>query len=175
MHAVPLLAALLLGAAPVPPKLRLPPSVAPTHGALDLRIDPAAERYRGTARYQVRLAQPARVIWLHAEGLEIERATVGGRAARATRAPGGFLGLAVDPPAPAGELEVAIDFAGTLDRERSRGAYAVQDAGQWYAYTFFEPIDARRAFPCFDEPGFKIPWQVTLHAKAGDVAVANAP
>ena len=29
------------------------------------------------------------------------------------------------------------------------------------AYTFFEPIDGRRAFPCFDEPAYKVPWQLT--------------
>lgn len=44
-----------------------------------------------------------------------------------------------------------------------------------YVYTTFEAIDARRAFPCFDEPAFKIPWSLTLHVPKGSRALANAP
>jgi hypothetical protein len=100
---------------------------------------------------------------------------VGGRPARAIAAPGGFLGLQPDGPIPAGETDVEVNFTGTVDRTRSRGLYAVADGGAWYAYTFFEPIDARRAFPCFDEPSAKIPWTLTLVVPATDMALANAP
>lgn len=164
-----------LPAGEVPPALRLPAGVRPIRGELSLTVDPAAERYRGTVRYPLVLDAPARVVWLHAEGLEVERAQVGGRPARAVRAAGGLLGLVPDAPQPAGEASVEIAFTGALDRVRSRGLYAVPEAGRWYAYTFFEPADARRAFPCFDEPGFKIPWRLSLTVKDGDRAVANAP
>ncbi len=39
--------------------------------------------------------------------------------------------------------------------------------------TQFEAISARRAFPCFDEPGYKTPWEITLRVPDGLVAVAN--
>ena len=39
--------------------------------------------------------------------------------------------------------------------------------------TQFEAISARRAFPCFDEPGFKTPWQLTLRVPRDLVAVSN--
>ena len=39
--------------------------------------------------------------------------------------------------------------------------------------TQFESLSARRAFPCFDEPGFKTPWELTLRVPAGLIAVAN--
>jgi alanyl aminopeptidase len=45
----------------------------------------------------------------------------------------------------------------------------------WYVYSQFEPTDARRAFPCFDEPQFKVPWQFTLHVKRTDLAASNTP
>ncbi|HET9554468.1 MAG TPA: M1 family metallopeptidase, partial [Anaeromyxobacteraceae bacterium] len=158
-----------------PPALRLPDSVRPLRGALDLAVDPAAERFAGTARYDVALAAPAKVVWLHAEGLEILRAAVGGRPATPILADGGLLGLSVDEPVPAGEAAVEIQFTGAVDRVRSRGLYAVAEGDRWYAYTFFEPTDARRAFPCFDEPGLKIPWRLALEVRATDLAFANAP
>jgi len=159
---------------PEAPKLRLPAGVVPLRGELDLAVDPAGEHHSGEARYQVRLDAPTQVVWLHAEGLEIGRATVGGKLARPVLAEGGFLGLALEAPAPAGTTQIVIAFTGEIDRVRSRGLYAVPE-GDWYAYTFFEPVDARRAFPCFDEPWAKIPWKLTLRVPPGMKAFANAP
>jgi aminopeptidase N len=163
------------GADAAPPGLTLPAGAVPRRGALELTVDPSAERFEGIARYDVAIAEPSRVIWLHAEGLTIGPASVGGQPARAILAAGGFLGLEVDTPVPAGEAAVEIAFSGALDRLRSRGLYAVAEGGRWYAYTFFQPQDARRAFPCFDEPRFKIPWRVVIRAREDDVALANAP
>src|SRR5262249_35792874 len=58
--------------------------------------------------------------------------------------------------------------------EKSRGVYSEKEGEQAYAYTFFEAIDARRAFPCFDEPSYKIPWKLTFHVKQEHVALGNA-
>jgi hypothetical protein len=170
--------ALLLAAAPsdpAPPPLDLPAGVRPLRAELELTVDPAAERFTGRVRYALRLERPAEVIWLHAEGLEVGRAVAGGLAARVVSAPGGFLGLVPGSALPAGPAELELEFAGAVDRQRSRGLYAVPEGEAWYAYTFFEPVDARRAFPCFDEPWAKIPWRLSLRVPEGDVALANAP
>ncbi|HWM87473.1 MAG TPA: M1 family metallopeptidase, partial [Kofleriaceae bacterium] len=45
----------------------------------------------------------------------------------------------------------------------------------WYAFTDFEPTDARMAVPSFDDPRFKIPWKLTLRVPPGMRAFANAP
>src|SRR6185295_4604670 len=39
----------------------------------------------------------------------------------------------------------------------------------------FETVDAREAFPCFDEPGFKVPWRLELTVPKGLVVAANNP
>jgi len=40
-------------------------------------------------------------------------------------------------------------------------------------FTTFTPIDARRAFPCFDEPRFKTPWEITIHLRRELKAFSN--
>src|SRR4029450_10649047 len=44
-----------------------------------------------------------------------------------------------------------------------------------YAFTQMEPIEARRAFPGFDDPQFKTPFELTVIAREGDKVVTNAP
>jgi alanyl aminopeptidase len=44
-----------------------------------------------------------------------------------------------------------------------------------FAFGQFEATDARHAFPCFDEPSFKTPWQLTLHVKREQAAFSNTP
>ncbi|MCU0684399.1 MAG: M1 family metallopeptidase [Polyangiaceae bacterium] len=89
---------------------------------------------------------------------------------------GNKLALHLPRPLARGPARLRLRFAGRLDAEKSRGLYRAREPdGSWYAYTMFEPVDARRAFPCFDEPGYKIPWELTLRVPPGDVAVANTP
>ncbi len=99
-----------------------------------------------------------------------------GRSSRRT-VPGGhdFVGLKFASPIPAGRAVVTLDYDGTIDRVETSGVFKEQDGGQWYAFTQFEDTAARRAFPCFDEPGWKTPWHLSLIVPADDVAASNMP
>jgi len=55
------------------------------------------------------------------------------------------------------------------------GLFNERDGGDDYVFTDFEPFDARRAFPCFDEPAWKVPVRFTLEVPAAHVAASNAP
>ena len=165
-------------AAPLsPPELRLPTDVRPGAERLSLRLDPRATRFTGTARIQLTVGAPVPAFWLHARDLTIHRATLvqGGeeRPAQTVAVPPDL--LAVVPPtrlAP-GQAELILEYEGRLDLERSRGLYRVDEADGAYLYTFFEAVDARRAFPCFDEPSFKIPWELEISVPPGSGAFAN--
>ncbi|MFT3712855.1 MAG: M1 family metallopeptidase [Archangium sp.] len=158
------------------PRFRLPSSARPTRASLELTIDPEQTSLHGRATYDVEVLRAVDVLWLHGVELTVEAATLGGKPATVLTVPeGGFLGFHLASPLPPGHVELAITFTAKIDREKSRGVYSEAERGVRYAYTFFEAIDARRAFPNFDEPGFKIPWALTLHVRKEHVARANAP
>src|SRR5207248_10814579 len=80
-----------------------------------------------------------------------------------------------EPPLPPGTSTLRIEYAGKISRREAGGILKTQEGGQWYATTHFEPIDARRAYPCFDEPSYKVPWELTLRVKKEHQAFGNTP
>jgi aminopeptidase N len=159
---------------PPPPPLRLPGDVKPTRYALELTLVPDQPTAAGRIRIAAEVVKAARVVWLNATGLTIGRAALDGRPARVI--PGGddFIGLTLDRELAPGALTIDVSFTASIDRVRSRGLYSEREGKETYLYTFFEATDARRAFPCFDEPSYKVPWQVTLHVREDHVAIGNA-
>lgn len=162
-----------------PPTLRLPASVRPLRGRLELTIVPSREAFTGTATYDLAVSEPTATLWINATGLKLQRVELaaGGASQTATVVPGNedVVGLRFAAPVAPGPSRLTLAWEGALDSARSQGLYRVKEGDDWYAYTFFEPIDARRAFPCFDEPGFKIPWTLVLHVPQDQVGLANAP
>ena len=171
---------------PPPPRDdgRLPPTAVPAHYRVALSIDPNQPRFSGVTTIDVDLPQPTYTIVLNARDMTVSRAVVraGGVELPALAAPrmasGGVtpeeLVLSVPRPLPAGPAVVEIAYDAPFASDLA-GLYRVQEQGRWYAYTQFESTDARRAFPSFDEPGFKTPYDVTITAPAGMIALSNSP
>lgn len=161
-----------------PPQFRLPNIARPTRYRLDLTIVPSEPVFKGTATISIDLKERADDVWLNAKDLDIEDVKVtpdGTSKATRWKTTGEFLDVDFPQPLGPGPLQLEIRYRGKLDDKSNVGAYRKKSAADWYVYTSFTPIDARRAFPCFDEPGYKAPWELTLHVKRGQVAVANAP
>ena len=75
---------------------------------------------------------------------------------------------------PAGKATLSIAFTGILN-DKLRGFYLSKTARRNYAVTQFESTDARRAFPCFDEPAFKATFDISLTIDTADTAISNGP
>jgi aminopeptidase N len=73
---------------------------------------------------------------------------------------------------PAGRVALTIRYTGILN-DKLRGFYLSKTKTRNYAVTQFEPTDARRAYPSFDEPALKATYDVTLIVDAADTAISN--
>jgi alanyl aminopeptidase len=167
-------------ATPTPPSLRLPAGVAPVRYAVDWTIDPAKETFEGAIEIDLSVSRPTDVLWLNASELDIHSVRLTSGASSAPRSParilpGGdhYAGFAFDPPVPAGPSKLAISYTAKVSPKDTTGVFRQKVGDDWYVYSQFEEIDARRAMPCFDEPSFKVPWKLTLRVPRGLTAVSN--
>ena len=133
----------------------------------------------GTIAIRMDIKQPLDTIWLNQEQIQIQSAKLntGGRTLDGQSVPGGddFVGLKFASALPTGLATLTIQYTGAVNGKNTAGIFRQQESGNWYIITQFEATDARAAFPCFDEPSYKTPWQVTLHVPAQDAAIGNTP
>jgi alanyl aminopeptidase len=145
----------------------------------ELTLDPGNPQLTGQVQIDLAVRKPFETFWLNASHLTVEDAslTVGGKSHAAKIVPGGedFLGFQFETTIPTGTAEIRIKYRGTLRDNDSSGVFRVEDMGNRYIFTQFESTEARSAFPCFDEPAYKVPWQLTLHVPPQVEAVSNTP
>ncbi|KAH8922077.1 leukotriene A4 hydrolase N-terminal domain-containing protein, partial [Atractiella rhizophila] len=79
-----------------------------------------------------------------------------------------------------GTVKLAMAFEAGI-RETMSGYYrspygsGENKENKFYAVTQFEPVHARAAFPCFDEPNFKATFSITMISRAGTTSLSNMP
>ena len=166
----------------------LPASVRPTHYDLVLTPDLEAATFTGEVGIDVRVGAPVGEIVLNAIELEVGPAGYRADGAESAREPSAidydeeaetvtlrFDGAPVGPGA--GRLTLA--FRGVLN-DQLHGFYlstyqATDGASRRMATTQFEATDARRCFPCWDEPAVKATFRCTLVVPSDLEAVSNTP
>ena len=168
----------VLALAPVPER-KLSDAARPTAYRLDLTVDPARERFSGKVEIDTVLVRASRFIDLHGNDLAMHRAVarVDDREIVGTWTQldaTGVARLTFAEALPAGTVTLAFDYDAPFNSGPS-GLFRVKVGDDWYAWSQFESIDARAAFPGFDQPGFKVPFTLTLRTPPGLTAVGNAP
>lgn len=159
---------------------KLPPTVIPTRYRIALTVNPTADRFSGHVEIDVRFSEKRRAIFLHGRGLNVLAASVRLNAKHSIPAhyaqadKSGVARLIFVDEVPAGKATLVFDYDAPFGNALS-GLYKVVDKGEAYAFTQFESISARQAFPSFDEPGFKTPFQLSVTAPSGDKVVSNMP
>ena len=145
----------------------------------ELRFDLDLDRWTsaGHARISLTIDAPVREITIHAVDLDIKTAaTLGGPAMREVtyERESQTATLRFENEIGKGDRVLEITWNGEI-REALRGLYRSTRPGERYAATQFEAADARRAYPCFDEPEFKARFALELIHPAGLAAIANMP
>lgn len=181
---IPFLAVLLFLCLSLLHGQRLPGGVRPTHYSLHLTLDLQKASFGGAEIIDVVLDAPSRTITLNAAEIRFgevrarsseeagkgaspwQKATVTSdeKKEQAT--------FSFSQPLPAGKLELAIEYTGVLN-DKLRGFYLSKTRSRNYAVTQFEPTDARRAFPSFDEPDLKATFDISLTVDARDSVISN--
>jgi aminopeptidase N len=162
---------------------RLPRNVVPRRYDLTLEPDLAAATFSGSEIIAVEVAEPTTEVVLNAVEIEIDEATVdadGGPMVAAVALDDGAerVTLTYDRPLLPGEATLHLRFRGVLNDKLVgfyRSTFTDHDgAEQVLATTQMEATDARRAFPCWDEPDAKAVFGVTLVVPDDLLAISNA-
>ena len=155
---------------------RLSPMVCPAFEQINLTIDPHLDSYAGDVAIEVTTSSAADSIRLHGEGFQIHSASIAGVAGaqplEAMFRDNGYLVLRTRDVISPGRYTVRLNFTGKY-RRGSEGINKFRRDGLEYVATQMESIYARTAFPCFDEPHFKILYQMTLNVPERMFAASN--
>ncbi len=159
---------------------QLPRKALPKHYALELTILPDEERFSGRARIEIELTESLDRIWLHGNRLEVsgvtltdaDGAVMTGRYRQLDKT--GVAQVTLPRAASAGAATLEIIYDAPFDQSLE-GLYRVEEDGNAYAFTQFEATSARLAFPGFDDPFFKVPFDVSLIVDAQHSAFGNTP
>ena len=161
---------------------KLPKTVVPA--AYDLTITPDIEAgtFRGSVRITLDVREPVRQFVLNSLGLEITHAEIEGRSGPGLVAvpdvAAQTVTLALEGSQPAGTCVLVLEFTGKLG-EQPQGLYVVRyqkDGRELKGLaTQFEPADARRMFPCWDEPAFRAAFTLRVELKGSALPLSNMP
>lgn len=203
MRRIPLVSAFALAAAivagpasaqpgaPLPPPrtdvpTQLPRSVRPLHYTLRIAPDAAHMRFAGRATIEIAVLQATDTIVMNALNLDLRSVTLTGTSGTAlhpsaTRADedAQTVTLRFAGPIAPGRYTLAIDYEGRIEQQ-AVGLFGLDytDADGHAAralFTQFEASDARRMFPGWDEPAYRTPYDLSVVAPAGQMAVGNMP
>ncbi|HWC17098.1 MAG TPA: M1 family metallopeptidase [Terriglobales bacterium] len=156
---------------------RLPAGVVPEHYQLSFTPNLQDGTFSGEEMVDVRVAKPTTMITLNAAEIKFVSASVDSQGttekAKVTVDEDREQATIIAPRMLApGAVRLHIVFTGILN-DKLRGFYLSETPKRRYAVTQFEPTDARRAFPCFDEPDKKATFDITLIVDRSDTAISN--
>ncbi len=157
---------------------QLPADVVPTAYQLELTIIPELDEFSGKTRIDMDFSESKSHFYLHGEDITATKVLLfhNGESFEGSYEQVDKTGIVrISSPRPLqGKVSLEIEYSAPFN-QALRGLYKVTESGNHYAFTQFEAISARLAFPGFDEPGFKTPFETTLIVPEGQVAISNTP
>lgn len=155
---------------------RLSTLIKPSFQQITLKVDPDSPTFSGETTITIDVTKATDIIGFYQKDLNIQQAylTNGDIRIPLTVSSHDYdiqQGKATQKIA-ANRYTLHIVFDGNFNTT-SDGMYLSKFEGLNYVFTQFEDMYARRAFPSFDEPGFKIPYQVTVMSPEKHTVLSN--
>lgn len=150
----------------------------PTDYRLHLEIDPRRPAFRGHVSIAIDVLAPVHELRLDAVGLEVSSARVrqGERGLDPQvvhDAEHEQIVLSLSKRLVVGQARIDLDYTASFGTDI--GLFRKNVDERWYVFSDFQPVDARRAFPCFDRPRHRTPWTVDAVVPRGLVVAGNMP
>ncbi|XP_042437231.1 aminopeptidase M1-A-like [Zingiber officinale] len=169
-------------------QLRLPKFAIPHNYNISISVDFSQFTFLGAIEITIDIVSPTKYLVLNFVDLVIEHDSIwfGGGLGCNGEHPSNIvevkedeiLIIGFDDILPIGKGILGIRYNGTIN-DQLRGFYAsaYEQYGemQTMLVTQFEPTDARRCFPCWDEPAFKATFKIALEVPSNLVALSNMP
>jgi aminopeptidase N len=163
---------------------KLPKEVVPIEYSVRFVPDIDKFRFTGSETVELTVQNPVRQLILNALELKITAASIDGKAlpqsAIKTDEKNELLTLALPSQLAAGHHTLALSFSGNINQQ-GQGLFYMRYQEQGTGAkkvalgTQFEATDARRLFPCWDEPSFRARFQLTAVVPENWLAVSNMP
>jgi alanyl aminopeptidase len=165
---------------PPPPVGRLGDSVVPIRYSIELRIDPSQDSFSGSVTIDISVNVRLDAMWLHGKNLAVSEVYLTDsdsnrvNATYAQHHESGVSLVTLDRLVDAGPATLHFTYSAAFNTS-TNALFKVVRGDDSYAATQFEAIAARQAFPGFDEPGFKVPFDLSVVSRADDVVVTTTP
>lgn len=162
---------------------RLDNNIRPSLYSIALAPDLENFTFKGSEAIQIQAARGFSSITLHALEIKIAKAVLrNGAEARARRITYDdkleTATLHFSKTFKPGDYTLELEFSGSINDKLHgfyRTSYEINGKKHWGAATQFEATDARRAFPCWDEPDCKARFKLTLRVLKHLTALSNMP
>jgi aminopeptidase N len=160
---------------------KLPKAAIPIHYAIELEPDLESLALKGAEVVDVEVREPTARLVLNAVGMTLGAATIDNEAQRADivlDAAAETATLTFPQPLTTGAHRLRIGFTGRINKF-GRGLfyadYPTDQGTKRMLASQLEPADARRIFPCWDEPAFKATFALTVTVPRTFLTVSNMP
>jgi len=155
-------------------------SVVPSRYKIELKIDPSEDSFSGEVTIDITINERTDAIWLHGKNLNVSDVHLTDSQSDRTNAnyeerhPSGVSLVTLDQAVDAGHAQLHFTYEAPFNTS-TKALFKVVRGEDSYAATQFEATGARQVFPGFDEPGFKVPFELSYVTRASDVVVTTTP
>ncbi|XP_051950921.1 leucyl-cystinyl aminopeptidase-like [Xyrauchen texanus] len=161
-------------------ELRLPVSVHPVHYSISLHPNLTSMTFQGSVSTIVKVLQATKKIVLHSSDMKIISASFDGKEVKILEyKPWQQIAIKFPDDLKKGQYVLNINytanFSSSYDGFYNSSYVDTTGAKRVLAATQFEPLAARKAFPCFDEPGFKSTFLIKITREPKYISLSNMP